>query len=788
MKKVFSCLILLIILFFITSCDEFLIGEQKQHEIYLLAVEAGYTGTYEEWLDSIKGEKGEDGVSIVSITKESSVDLVDTYVIIFSNGTSSKFTVTNGKDATCENGLSAFDIYLKYHPTFDKTEEEWINMLINGELENKTSYTVNFYVDDVIVEKILVKKGNLLTKIENPSKENHSFIGWFTDDNDKWNFYSDCIYSDLNLYAKFEYDYEIKFVEKVTYEKKLICNLSSEFNFTDKLTIYGTEKDKYSGSEYNSTYFKASNFVNIEEYQGMTISITVPIYTLVSGGRAPYCLCFYDKNQKSINKGYQFQLGKNSVELIDIVIPLNASYIRTSYYMDSFTNYENSPTSFSCEIYQIDKIISQIPISEASNEDIIEKSNSMRILNQNILCDGFALTSDGLYLVDSRFSITSYIECKGAKSLNISMMQTNNSNNYGLAFYDESKRLISFINSYKSFVNSYLIKNYDIPSDAYYFKTTYYNSSDTVNYNEFICELIYENDTVLSKYNSYQNEMIFFSQSINQNIDFYENDNYIENDTDYKNTTGVIYLPKNYSEDGEKSPVILFFHGLSHYVYYGKFGNSDSFLKQKEHWHDKGFVVVGCNGARDNSMNGSFRSAAPQFVEAYKKCLEYVISNYNVEDEVYVVAASAGGPCAINFCYEYEKVKALVLLSTWTDIYECQWKQNDRATFVEYLGFESTSKYENNIADKYNPAKHIKTDEEGNEYIDDLNIPVIAFIGEKETGGIIDNNLRKYINALNNYNQNTSLVVFDNLEHSEVCSGGVEEVDNAVIEFFLKNK
>ena len=80
--------------------------DQKRLEIYQLAVEAGYEGTYEEWLDSIRGQdgvdgvNGKDGVSVVSVDKTSSEDLVDTYTITYSDGTKSTFTVTNGQNGS----------------------------------------------------------------------------------------------------------------------------------------------------------------------------------------------------------------------------------------------------------------------------------------------------------------------------------------------------------------------------------------------------------------------------------------------------------------------------------------------------------------------------------------------------------------------------------------------------------------------------------------------------------------------------------------------------------------
>lgn len=133
--------------------------DSKIKEIYELAKDSGFKGTYEEWLESIKGEdgkdghspvvtigsngnwfvdgndtginakgedgapgkdgvdgedgqdgeqgpqgeqgeSGKDGVSIVSIELTSSKDNIDTYTIKYSDGTFSNFTVTNGQDGT----------------------------------------------------------------------------------------------------------------------------------------------------------------------------------------------------------------------------------------------------------------------------------------------------------------------------------------------------------------------------------------------------------------------------------------------------------------------------------------------------------------------------------------------------------------------------------------------------------------------------------------------------------------------------------------------------------------
>lgn len=66
---------------------------------YELAVEAGFTGTLQEWLASLQGGGGATGATgngIVSIEKTGTNGLVDTYTITFTDGTTKTFDITNG--------------------------------------------------------------------------------------------------------------------------------------------------------------------------------------------------------------------------------------------------------------------------------------------------------------------------------------------------------------------------------------------------------------------------------------------------------------------------------------------------------------------------------------------------------------------------------------------------------------------------------------------------------------------------------------------------------------------
>ena len=111
----------------------------EQYKIYLLAQNSGYTGTYEEWLESIRGDRivlkvednkimwkysqddsyttlfdlsiikgetgeqgpeGKAGVGISKIEKTKTEGLVDTYTITFTDKTTTTFTVTNGSEGS----------------------------------------------------------------------------------------------------------------------------------------------------------------------------------------------------------------------------------------------------------------------------------------------------------------------------------------------------------------------------------------------------------------------------------------------------------------------------------------------------------------------------------------------------------------------------------------------------------------------------------------------------------------------------------------------------------------
>ena len=271
------------------------LDNDERYSIYLKAKNSGYSGSYEEWLESIKGadgsslltgtsdplknegnngdtylniitwdvfvktgnnwvkvgnilgqqgqkgDQGDPGISVVSIEKTSSNGLVDTYTITYSNGTTSTFTVTNGADGQQgiqgnpgsdgrtpeitisddgywivdgvktnspargekgDQGLSAYEIYIKYHPDYEGTEEEWLEDLVNGNLREK--YTVRFNSNGgTSIDSQKVSYGHLVTRPYDPERQGYIFNGWYLN-GEPFPFNSYQVYSDLNLYARWK--------------------------------------------------------------------------------------------------------------------------------------------------------------------------------------------------------------------------------------------------------------------------------------------------------------------------------------------------------------------------------------------------------------------------------------------------------------------------------------------------------------------------------------------------------------------------------------------------------
>lgn len=166
----------------LTSCERASVVNSSEYELTLENVfisiqELGYTGTYDEFVEAIKGEKGADGNGIES------VELSDDYELIikFTDGTTVNLGVVKGDDGFVgEEGKSAYQIYCEYYPDYKGTEKEWIDAIATGTLVFKVNVEFDTDGGDELVAVEANYRQNLLEVLSsyNGTKENYRFAGW----------------------------------------------------------------------------------------------------------------------------------------------------------------------------------------------------------------------------------------------------------------------------------------------------------------------------------------------------------------------------------------------------------------------------------------------------------------------------------------------------------------------------------------------------------------------------------------------------------------------------------
>ncbi len=123
-KSVIAVFVTLILCLFLVACEPNSSEKNSEmYKIYMLAKDAGYDGSYEKWLETIKGEDGK-----TPYNGENGNWWI---------GDSDTGVNAKGEKCSCENGLSAYELYLKHNPFYKRTEEEWVNDLAEGKLKGK---------------------------------------------------------------------------------------------------------------------------------------------------------------------------------------------------------------------------------------------------------------------------------------------------------------------------------------------------------------------------------------------------------------------------------------------------------------------------------------------------------------------------------------------------------------------------------------------------------------------------------------------------------------------------
>ena len=182
---------------------------------------------------------------------DSYIDLINwDYYTKDENGWALKGNIKGEQGSQGAEGLSAYQIYKNSHPEYDKTEQEWLDDLINGRLGNKKIHVVTFNsCGGSSVEQQFVLHGEKAQKPEQPIKTKCKFVDWVDENNDHWVFNGFSITEDITLNAVWSEDFDYS---KIRVNE--ICSKNRK-SFVDK---YGEDSD------WIELYNSSNSVVNLE--------------------------------------------------------------------------------------------------------------------------------------------------------------------------------------------------------------------------------------------------------------------------------------------------------------------------------------------------------------------------------------------------------------------------------------------------------------------------------------------------------------------------------------------
>jgi len=124
--------------------------DSRLYSIYQLAIEAeAFEGTYEEWVESIRGEDGREVLFQVSETHiewkyEGESEWQSLILLSDLSGPAGEQGLEGKKGI---DGLSAYETYVHHHPGYTKGELEWLQELIEGTLSYEPAEIFPFTFD-----------------------------------------------------------------------------------------------------------------------------------------------------------------------------------------------------------------------------------------------------------------------------------------------------------------------------------------------------------------------------------------------------------------------------------------------------------------------------------------------------------------------------------------------------------------------------------------------------------------------------------------------------------------
>ena len=229
-------------------------------KIYQLYLAEGGKLSYEEWLATVRGEKGEPGHTYeVTIGENGNwfIDGKDTGIHAQGEkgdkGDTGEKGETGDKGDKGDTGKSAYEKYKEAHPEYNKTEEEWLDDLLNGRLGIQITHTVSFNTNGGSeVANQTVNHGEKANKPADPTRDGYTFEGWYYQ-NEPWSFVCYVVTEDMVIEAKWKaIDYTATFFN----DDGTVLDGQENVHYGDQLTYNGETPVKPNPEDHYAYTFK----------------------------------------------------------------------------------------------------------------------------------------------------------------------------------------------------------------------------------------------------------------------------------------------------------------------------------------------------------------------------------------------------------------------------------------------------------------------------------------------------------------------------------------------------
>lgn len=337
-----------------------------------------------------------------------------------------------------------------------------------------------------------------------------------------------------------------------------------------------------------------------------------------------------------------------------------------------------------------------------NHESVRTDIDPTNMVNYDSVIQDYYVSTDGELHYHTDWTVTEYIPVGSSILLSAS--------NCGLTcFYDSSKQFISYVSN---------PNNVTTPNNTAYMRISILKTAYAGN---VICTKLgylppYNDKGVITLSKNKQietNDWIIFTVPVNQTIvNTNDTADQLEDSENIINVECVLKLPGTYTPYGKPTKLLMICHGAGRGVTTPNPGTNTSWIQESGYnaiankFINAGYAVFDCNGY-NNQYEGNNFWGCHRGIEAWRKAYDYIVNNYNVENDFSIYGFSMGGLTALNLVMEdFPNIKCIALGSPVINLEACWNEGGDTKTKMQ-LAYGMTTNYDPDKARGCDPISRL---------------------------------------------------------------------------------